>query len=60
MTVKRRGASVCVLHGHPKKKGSKRDKPKGSVIKCYSIAKYGLQGAWRKARAQHYAIMKNR
>jgi len=42
-----------VVHGHPRKKGSKRDKPKGSPIKCYTGDKKGL----KKARAMHYAIM---
>lgn len=57
MSVVRRGGSVCVIHGHPRKAGSKRDKPEGTAIKCYSIAKYGEAGAWRRARAMHYAIM---
>jgi len=34
--VKKRGNQWCVLHGHPKKMGSKTDKPKGSTIKCFS------------------------
>jgi len=45
-----------VVHGHPRKKGSKRDKPKGSNIKCYSFKKYGKAGAYRKAHAMHSAI----
>jgi len=48
-TVVKRGNQWCVVHGHPKKKGSKTDKPKGSIIKCHPTAK--------KAYAQHYAIM---
>lgn len=35
MTIAKRGSKYCVLHGHPKKKKSKRDKPKGSVIACH-------------------------
>jgi hypothetical protein len=44
------------VHGHLRKKGSKRDKPKGSIIKCYPGTKVGLQ----KARAMHYAIIKSK
>jgi hypothetical protein len=39
----------CVVHGHAKKKGSKTDKPKGTVIKCHPTRK--------KALAHHAAIM---
>lgn len=49
MTVKKRGALWCVVHGHKKKKGSKRDKPKGTVIKCFKSKK--------KALAMHFAII---
>ena len=48
MSVVKRGKKWCVVHGHPKKKGSKTDKPKGSVIKCFSSRK--------KAMSMHYAI----
>jgi len=47
--VRKRGNKWCVLHGHPKKKGSKTDKPMGSVIKCFSTKK--------EAMAMHRAIM---
>ena len=39
----------CVVHGHPRKKGSKKDKPKGSVIKCFETKE--------KAEAMHTAII---
>lgn len=39
----------CVVHGHPKKKGSKTDKPAGSVIKCHPTE--------AAARKQHRAII---
>lgn len=47
--VKKRGNKYCVLHGHPKKKGSKTDRPLGSVIKCFNTEK--------EARAMHTAIL---
>jgi hypothetical protein len=59
MMVEKRGDSWCVLHGHPKKEGSKTDKPAGTPIKCYSIAKYGEDLARKKAFAMHYAIQKS-
>jgi len=33
--VEKRGNKWCVVHGHPKKPGSKTDKPEGSIIKCF-------------------------
>ncbi len=51
MTIAKRGNKWCVLHAHPKKPGSKTDKPKGSVIACHDTKK--------KALAQHRAIMAN-
>jgi len=47
--IEKRGSKWCVIHGHPKKKGSKRDKPKGSVISCHTTKKAAL--------AQHRAVM---
>lgn len=47
--VEKRGSQWCVLHAHPKKKGSKTDKPPGSVIHCFPTKE--------KALAQHRAIM---
>ncbi len=47
-TVEKRGNKWCVVHGHPKKPGSKTDKPKGSVIACHDTEK--------EAEAQHAAI----
>lgn len=49
MTIAKRGGKWCVLHGHPKKKGSKTDKPKGATIACHNTRKEAL--------AQHRAIM---
>ena len=49
-----------MVHGHPRKVGSKTDKPKGSVIKCYPFkpgSETSEANAKRKADAQHYAIM---
>lgn len=51
---------ACVLHGHPKKPGSKTDKPAGSVIKCFPFSgEGGRDGAIKKAYQQHYAITKS-
>jgi len=50
---------ACVVHGHPKKVGSKTDKPIGTPIKCYSFDKYGRKEAIKKAHAMHYAIQKS-
>jgi len=47
--VERRGKKWCVVHGHPKKAGSKTDKPEGSIIKCFDTKK--------EADAMHRAIM---
>lgn len=55
MTIKKIGSQVCVVHGHKKKKGSKRDKPKGTPIKCFPNTKDGR----KKARAMHTAIVIN-
>lgn len=55
--VEKRGAYYCVVHGHPRKPGSKTDKPKGTIIKCYSIEKFGDAGAKKRAMAQHAAIL---
>lgn len=49
MVVEKRGGRWCVVHGHPQKKGSKTDKPKGSVIKCFESKE--------KAMAMHRAIL---
>lgn len=54
MSVKKKGRCVCVVHGHAQKKGSKRDKPKGSNIKCYCGP--SMKENWRKAQAMHAAI----
>lgn len=53
MTVEKRGERWCVVHGHPQKKGSKTDKPKGSVIKCFPGTPQGKE----KAMAMHRAIL---
>lgn len=57
MTVAKRGNCWCVLHGHPQKKGSKTDKPKGSVIKCF-CGPNDTENK-RKAEAMHYAIIQS-
>jgi hypothetical protein len=54
--VKKMGQKWCVVHSSPQKKGSKRDKPPGTPIKCYSIATYGERGARQRAEAMHAAI----
>lgn len=55
--VKVYGDRACVLHGHPKKEGSKTDKPAGSVIKCFSFSEHGKDEAIKKAYAMHSAIV---
>ncbi len=52
LNVEKRGSRWCVVHGHPQKSGSKRDKPVGSVIKCFSGP-----DAKQKAFAMHTAII---
>lgn len=57
--IEKRGNAWCVVHGHAQKSGSKTDKPKGSVIKCYSFVpgnKTSEDTARKKAAAMHYAI----
>lgn len=49
MTVKKIKSGWAVVHGHKKKKGSKRDKPKGAIIAKHKTKK--------EAQAQHVAIM---
>lgn len=61
--VVKKGNKWCVVHGHPQKKGSKIDKPKGSVIKCYSFnpkVKGSEAQAKAKANKMHSAIIANR
>lgn len=48
MTVKKTKGGWAVVHCHKKKKNSKRDKPKGSVI--------GRHKTKKEAVAQHRAI----
>lgn len=55
--VKKVGNQWCVLHGHPKKEGSKTDKPIGTPIKCWSIEEYGELEAKRRATRMHRAIL---
>lgn len=45
--VEKRGNKWCVVHGHPKK--GPRDKPKGSIIKCFPTKKQAI--------AMHQAIL---
>lgn len=47
--IKKIGDKWCVVHGSPKKKGSKTDKPMGTVIKCFKSKKDALR--------MHRAIM---
>lgn len=60
--VEKRGNKWCVVHGHPKKKGSKRDKPPGTAIHCYKFGS-GTDNtedeARQKAFKMHYAIAKS-
>ena len=37
--IKKVGKMWAVVHAHPKKRGSKRDKPKGTVIKKFKTKK---------------------
>ena len=55
--VEQRGAYWCVMHGHPQNPDSPTDKPMGTPIKCFSIAKYGYNEAKRRAEAMHRAIL---
>ena len=47
--VEKHGNRWCVVHGHPKKPGSKTDKPKGTIIKCFDTK--------AEAEAMHTAIL---
>ena len=49
--VVKRGNKWCVVHAHPQKKGSKTDKPEGTVIKCF--------GTKAEADRMHRAILAN-
>ena len=58
--IVKRGNRWCVVHGHPMKKGSKTDKPKGTIIKCYSFTpgnKQSEANAKAKAKKMHQAIL---
>lgn len=50
--IKRVGDMWAVVHAHTRKKGSKRDKPKGTIIKKFRTKKEAL--------AMHRAIMANK
>jgi hypothetical protein len=52
MSVKKTNSKWAVVHGHPKKKGSKTDKPKGAVIKSFKTK--------AEADRMHRAIMANK
>jgi hypothetical protein len=41
--VVKKGNKYCVVHGSPKKKGSKTDKPKGTIIKCFDTESEALK-----------------
>ena len=47
--IVKQGSKWAVIHAHKKKKGSKTDKPKGSVIATHATK--------AEALAQHRAIM---
>jgi hypothetical protein len=47
--IKNINGKYCVIHGHAQKSGSKIDKPKGSVIKCFDTLE--------EARKMHRAIV---
>lgn len=51
--VEKRNGRWCVVHGHAQKAGSKTDKPKGSIIKCFP----GTEEGHKQALAMHQAIM---
>jgi hypothetical protein len=58
--IEKRGNRWCVVHGHPQKAGSERDKPKGAVIKCFPFTpgdKESEASARLKANAMHKAIL---
>jgi hypothetical protein len=60
--VVKRGNTWCVVHGHPRKKGSKTDKPKGTLIKAYRFTPGNAASeaqAKRKAEKMHAAILAN-
>ena len=42
-----------MAHAHPRKKGSKTDKPIGTVIKCFP----GTSAGRKRANAMHQAIL---
>ena len=47
--IEKRGNKWCAVHGHPQKSGSKTDKPKGSIIKCFDT--------YAEAKRMHTAII---
>ena len=47
--VVKRGKKYWVIHAHAQKAGSATDKPKGSVIKCFSTN--------QQAQSMHSAIL---
>lgn len=49
MMVIKKDGKWCVVHGHPRKPGSKTDKPQGTVIKCFRTK--------HEADAMHFAII---
>lgn len=52
MAIKKVGDDWAVIHAHARKKGSKTDKPKGTIIKKFDTKE--------KALAMHRAIMANK
>lgn len=55
--IEKRGKCVCVIHAHPKKKGSKTDKEAGTPIKCFCGK--DPKTNMKKAQAMHYAIVQS-
>lgn len=41
--VVKRGNKWCVVHAHPKKKGSKTDKAEGAIIKCFDTQEEAIK-----------------
>ena len=64
MGVVKRGRKWCTVHGSPRKKGSKTDKPKGSVIACFPTKKAAMRQhraiSMSKARKKGHRIPKKK
>lgn len=49
--IEKRGSRWCVVHGPDGKE------PEGTIIKCYSMKKFGKTGAHNRAKKMHTAIL---